>query len=217
MARQRPIAGERGRSRRGVDLPAGPAGPIDPIDPADPADAADPADPAESRESGPRRGGRRRADAALLLAVALLVALALTAGVLMLRDRGDDRVEQARTQARAAAESHAVTLLSYDHRRLDRDFAEAEKILTGGFADDYASTTEEVVRPTALEVKAVVTAEVASSSVVRASENRAVVLLFVDQTTTSTRLEGPRVDLNRVRMTLDRSDGQWLVSGVDAL
>ncbi len=62
-----------------------------------------------------------------------------------------------------------------------------------------------------------VTAEVVSSSVVRASENRVVLLLFVDQTTTSTRLEGPKVDLNRVRMTLSRTGGQWLVSGVDAL
>jgi len=134
----------------------------------------------------------------------------------VLKASSDDRVEQARAQARAAAEGHAVTLPSYDHRRLDRDFAAARKILTGGFADDYASTTENVVRSTAEEVKAVVTAEVASSSVVRAGENRAVVLLFVDQTTTSTRLEGPRVDLNRVRITLERS-GQWLVSGVDAL
>ena len=52
-----------------------------------------------------------------------------------------------------------------------------------------------------------VTADVASSSVVRASQNRVVVLLFVNQTTTSTRLEGPKVDLNRVRLTLDRVDG----------
>jgi Mce-associated membrane protein len=156
-------------------------------------------------------------DAVLLLAVALVVVLAGTAGALVLKARGDDRVEQARSAARAAAERYAVTLLSYDHRHLDKDFAAAKKVLTGRFADDYASTTEKVVRPSATQVKAVVTAEVASSSVVRAGENRAVVLLFVDQTTTSTRLEGPRVDLNRVRMTLDRTGGQWLVSGVDAL
>jgi Mce-associated membrane protein len=42
-------------------------------------------------------------------------------------------------------------------------------------------------------------------------------VLFVDQTTTSTRLDGPKVDLNRVRMTLSRTRGQGLVSGVDAL
>jgi Mce-associated membrane protein len=58
---------------------------------------------------------------------------------------------------------------------------------------------------------------VASSSGVRAEENRVVVLLFVDQTTTSTRLDGPKVDLNRVRLTMTRTGGEWLVSEVDAL
>jgi len=159
----------------------------------------------------------RREDVLLLAGLALVVAMAILAGLLVLRVNADDRVEQARAEARAAAEISAVTLLSYDHRRLDRDFAAAKKLLTGGFADDYASTTESVVRPTAEQVKAVVTAEVVSSSVDRADENRAVVLLFVDQTTTSTRVDGPQVDLNRVRMRLVRSGGQWLVSGADAL
>jgi Mce-associated membrane protein len=43
------------------------------------------------------------------------------------------------------------------------------------------------------------------------------VLLFVNQTTTSTRLDGPKVDLNRVVLTLDRVDGKWLVSKVVGL
>ena len=168
--------------------------------------------PGDAMETRPRRE-----DVLLLAGLALVVVMAILAGLLVLRVNADDRVEQARAEARAAAEISAVTLLSYDHRRLDRDFAAAKKLLTGGFADDYASTAESVVRPTAEQVKAVVTAEVVSSSVDRADENRAVVLLFVDQTTTSTRVDGPQVDLNRVRMRLVRSGGQWLVSGADAL
>jgi Mce-associated membrane protein len=74
-----------------------------------------------------------------------------------------------------------------------------------------------VVRPTATEVRAVVKADVAASSVVRADQNRVVVLLFVNQTTTSTRLDAPKVDLNRVRLTMDRVHGRWLVSKVVAL
>ncbi|MGH8894716.1 MAG: hypothetical protein ACRDWY_15650 [Actinomycetes bacterium] len=167
----------------------------------------------------PERRLRRpvRADAVLLVALVLVIVLAVTAGLLAVRARGEDRAERARAQGLAAAEAHAVTLLSYDHRHLDRDFARARDVLTGPFADDYATTTKKVVRPSALEVKAVVTAEVAASSVVRAGENRTVVLLFVDQTTTSTRLDGPKVDLNRVRLTMRRTGGEWLVSGVDAL
>jgi Mce-associated membrane protein len=222
MPRRRPIAGERGRPRPGSPEQA--TAPVEDVGSApravEPAEttapAPPPAPPVAGDDDRPARAGRR-VDVVLLLSVALVVVLALTAGALVLRTRSDDRIEQARAAARAAAERHAVTLLSYDHRHLDKDFAAAKKVLTGGFAKDYASTTEKVVRPTAEQVKAVVTAEVASSSVVRAKENRAVVLLFVDQTTTSTRLEGPRVDLNRVRLTLDRTGGQWLVSAVDAL
>lgn len=215
MARRRPIAGQRGRTRPGTGEEPRPAeAPAQGKDRPATFQVPKAPSPPTDRPGGIRS---RRSDALLLAALALVVALTILAGLLVLQARADDRVEEARAEARAAAESSAVTLLSYDHRRLDRDFAAAKKLLTGGFADDYANTTKSVVRPTAEQVKAVVTAEVVSSSVVRASENRVVVLLFVDQTTTSTRVEGPQVDLNRVRMRLVRSGGQWLVSGVDAL
>jgi Mce-associated membrane protein len=224
MARQRPVAGQRNRSR----LATGPD--VEPT-PVEPPAAEAPRrtavldratrepDPARGPVARPPRAARRtsRSDLLVLVAGLVAVALLLTAGLLAVRARSEDRVEQARTAALAAAESHAVDLLSYDYRHLDRDFARAGKALTGSFADDYATTTDTVVRPTALEVKAVVTAEVAAASVVRAAQNKVVVLLFVNQTTTSTRVEGPKVDLNRVRLTLTRVDGDWLVSKVVAL
>ena len=153
----------------------------------------------------------------LLVAGVVVLALVLSAAAMMAKARGEDRTEKARTAAVAAAESRAVDLLSYDYRHLDRDFDRAQKGLTGQFAQDYAHTTESVVRPTAEEVHAVVKAEVVSSSVVRAAQNKVVVLLFINQTTTSTRVEGPQVDLTRVRMTLTRVDGDWKISAVTAL
>jgi Mce-associated membrane protein len=56
-----------------------------------------------------------------------------------------------------------------------------------------------------------------AASVVSASADRAVILLFVNQVTTSTQVSGSRVDLNRVRMTLTRTADGWKVSAVDAL
>jgi Mce-associated membrane protein len=53
--------------------------------------------------------------------------------------------------------------------------------------------------------------------VISASADRAVVLLFVNQVTTSTQVSGSRVDLNRVRMTVALTSDGWRVSGVDAL
>ena len=217
---RRPIAGQRARSKVGAGAPERPATPDRPVGDRRPTAVLDrPAPPPpDVDDPSPRpERPRRRSDLLVLVATAVVMALVVTAGLLVVRARGEDRVEEARSAALAAGERHAVTLLSYDHRHLDRDFARAEAVLTGSFADDYARTTEKVVRPTAEQVKAVVTAEVVSSSVVRAAENRVVLLLFVDQTTTSTRLDGPKVDLNRVRMTLTRTGGQWLVSAVDAL
>jgi Mce-associated membrane protein len=156
------------------------------------------------------------------LAVIALVAT-VVAGVLAFRlaqaDPNDppDSLSKTRSDALAAARSHAQEILSYDHRTLDADFAKAEAALTGKFKKDYTRTTSTVVRPSAEQYKVVVKAEVTGASVVRASEHKVVALLFVDQTTTSTRLEGPKVDLNRVRMTLVEKDGKWLVSELDAL
>ena len=168
---------------------------------------ARPAAPGGTAPAG--RSGRRKPDLLLLVAGVVALALVLTAG---LPDgagprRGPDRAAPA-PRPSPPPRRRAVDLLSYDYRHLDRDFARAEKGLTGQFADDYAKTTESVVRPTAEQVQAVSRPTWPPSSVVRAAQNQVVVLLFVNQTTTSTRLEGPKVDLNRVRMTLDRVDGQ---------
>ncbi len=197
MARQRPIAGQRSRRTAVLERPV-------------------PTRPVWDEKDRPARPATRL-DPLLLVAGVVVAVLLVTAGLLTVRARTADRVEQARTEATAAAEATAVDVLSYDYRHLDRDFARAKAGLTGSFVDDYAKTTRTVVRPTATEVRAVVKADVAASSVVRADPNRVVVLLFVNQTTTSTRLDAPKVDLNRVRLTMDRVDGRWLVSKVVAL
>lgn len=150
-----------------------------------------------------------------------LVAAGLLAGTW----RQDGRTRQARTQALAAARDAAPVILSYDYRHLDQDFAAAATRLTGPFLDQYRRTTGSVVAPTARQYHAVVKATVAkpasggddSVSVVSASPDRVVVLLFVNQVTESTRITGPRLDLNRVRLTLARTSGGWKVSAVDAL
>jgi hypothetical protein len=56
-----------------------------------------------------------------------------------------------------------------------------------------------------------------AASVVSASPDKVVVLLFVSQVTESTQGTRARVDQNRVRMTMDRTGDGWKVSAVDAL
>ncbi|MGW4544571.1 hypothetical protein ACWEOP_42775 [Streptomyces chartreusis] len=159
----------------------------------------------------------------LVLGVLLPAALVATA-VLGWQYRDGSRTASARTQALAAAQKAAPLVLSYDYRHLDKDFASARTHLTGGFHAEYGKTTKAVVGPTAKKYRAVVKATIAApttgtpaASVVSASPDKVVVLLFINQVTESTQVSGARVDLNRVRMTMARTDGGWKVSGVDAL
>ncbi|MEU6218286.1 hypothetical protein ABZ845_12325 [Streptomyces sp. NPDC047022] len=177
----------------------------------------------EPEESTPsRRVGRNVLTTVLGL---VLVAALVMAAVLGWQYRQGRQAEQARGEALAAARKAAPVVLSYDYRHLDRDFARARALLTGHFRDQYGRTTKTVVAPTATTYHGVVKATVATpsdggtpaASVVSATPDKAVVLLFVDQVTQSTQVPEPRLDLNRVRLTLTRTSDGWKVSGVDAL
>jgi Mce-associated membrane protein len=241
-SRARPVAGQRARARAAQGAGAEPTPTVadaaptvaaapavvvgDPPETATADDAAAGPDergtttraPAAAERTAQRRDRRLgRPGSALLVLLALTLAALVVLAVVAIKARGAEQVETARDQAQAAATDHVVDILSYDYRHLSRDFARGGAALTGRFKGDYAQTTSRVIRPTAEQYHAVVKAEVAGSSVVSATSERVVVLLFVNQTTTSTRLDGPKVDLNRVRLTLDKTGGQWLVSDVQAL
>lgn len=199
----------------------------------EPSDAPESSDAPEPSENEPQESGSqesaspRRAGRHVLIAVlgVVLVAALVVAAVLGWRYREGRQAEQARGEALAAAQKAAPAVLSYDYRHLDRDFARARALLTGHFRDEYGRTTKTVVAPTATKYHGVVKATVATpadggapaASVVSATPDRAVVLLFVNQVTESTQVPEPRLDLNRVRMTLTRTSDGWKVSGVDAL
>ncbi|MFF3916085.1 hypothetical protein ACFYZB_21820 [Streptomyces sp. NPDC001852] len=187
------------------------------------ASAVSEASGTEPEESASLRQAGRRALTAVLGVV--LVAALVVAAVLGWQYRQGRQAEQARGAALAAARKAAPVVLSYDYRHLERDFSRARALLTGHFRDQYGRTTRTVVAPTATKYHGVVRATVATpsdggapaASVVSATPDRAVVLLFVNQVTESTQAPEPRLDLNRVRMTLTRTSDGWKVSGVDAL
>jgi Mce-associated membrane protein len=203
---RRRVAGERSRVRR--TPPAEPGG--EPL--AQPVD--DPVARTAPARAASWQGWPSAAVAGLLV---LVVVAAAATGVLAYRVHQDQAAVSARGAATAAARTEARQVLSYDYRHLDADFTRATRGLTGAFKTQYTKTTRTVVRPSAEQYKAVVKAQVVATSVVRSTPDRVVLLLFVNQTTTSTRLDGPKVDLNRVRVTMSKAGDRWLISGLDAL
>ncbi|HZJ05732.1 MAG TPA: hypothetical protein VFD59_09705 [Nocardioidaceae bacterium] len=150
-----------------------------------------------------------------VLVLALLAAGAVGSFLWDLQRMAD--VDDARTAGRVTADEYVEKILSYDHKRIDEDVAASTRLMTDGFAEEYTSTIEQV-REEATATKSVVQAGVVASSVVTADPDRVEALLFVNQTTEGEQVEEPRVDLNRVVVTLVRDDDQgWLVADLDAL
>ncbi|GAB2860205.1 hypothetical protein GCM10027074_29210 [Streptomyces deserti] len=189
------------------------------------AESSEPVESSESSESAEERPVRRWRRLPTVVLGLLLAAGLVAVAVLGWQYREGLRTQDARGQALAAARKAAPVVLSYDYRHLDRDFARARAHLTGDFREEYGKTTRTVVAPTAEKYRGVVKATVVeppgggtpAASVVSASPDRVVVLLFVNQVTRSTQVSAPRLDLNRVRMTLTRTSDGWKVSAVDAL
>jgi Mce-associated membrane protein len=154
---------------------------------------------------------------ALALVLVVVVAI-LGLGVWDVRDvRAADRVDEASRSAPAAAERASAAILSYDYKTLDADEKAAERYMTPAYAKKYADTFTRLVKPNAAKLHAKVEAEVKGSGVMQADEHRATVLLFVDQTTTSTANSGqPQLALNRVKMSMVNKDGTWLVDSISS-
>jgi len=150
------------------------------------------------------------------LGVLLVVILALT-GILGVKAWKGKEAEDARDRAAAAGRKAAETALSYDYRSLDKSFADARATMTPEFAGQFDATAK-VAGEIATKTKATVRADVRDVGVRDGDADRVTLIIFVNQTTTSTITEGkPRVDLNRTRFTMVRNGGQWLVQEIAGL
>ena len=153
---------------------------------------------------------------ALVVLTVLCIAVAALDVLLLLRLHDRNLSDDARTDVVAAARTAATEILSYDYRSLDRDIARAKTDSTGKFLREYSSTAGRLLEQ-AKQLKAVVQASVASTSVVSAKPNTVIVLVFVDQATVKSGDKQTRIDQNRVRLTMQKVKGRWLVSELDAL
>lgn len=171
-------------------------------------------------ESGEGEGRRRAVPVPVLaglgVVVLLLAALVSWYGVPRLDAvRQADSVQSAQQAAPAAAERAATAILSYDYTALDTDRNSAMPYMTKQYGQKYAHTFDTLVKQNAAQLKAKVVAKVLASGVSTAQPDRVNVLLYVNQTTTSTANGGqPQVALNRVMFSMVKQGGSWLVDNI---
>lgn len=145
---------------------------------------------------------------AILLGL-LLAGLVGSCVVVWLQDRrSDDRA------ALAVAREGAQSFFSLDHRQVEQDVDAVLALATGTFRDEYSAKREAViadVRKRQVVVTATIPEDGAALEFLGA--NDAQVLVSVDVRSQSA--EDVQDSRFRTRMTLQKVEGEWLVSGVE--
>lgn len=121
-----------------------------------------------------------------------------------------------KTEVRQRAAEAATAAYSYAWDTLTEDKAAARDLMTPAMQQRYDRTMAGVTTSSRAE-RTVVSAEVVDTALVTAGPRDARVLVFVNQSTDGDDLDEPTLDLDRVLVTLQRVDGEWKVSELDAL
>lgn len=178
----------------------------------------EPTEGAEDSTSPGTRKATRRINWARVSAYGVLpgvaLVLAMAAGFLKWQDSSVRGADLSRVESVQAARDATVALLSYRPDTVEHDLGAVRDRLTGEFKDSYTSLTRDVVIPGAKQRQISAVATVPAAASVSADLNHAVVLLFVNQTTT-VGTSAPTDTASSVRVTLDKIDGRWLISGFD--
>jgi Mce-associated membrane protein len=152
----------------------------------------------------------------ILLTASVIAALGLAACLFVVQYRPDRQLDDAAAQqAIRAASDGAVAALSYSTESMDRDFARARSHLTGDFLAYYDKFTKEIVIPTVQQKHLAQTAAVLRAAVSELEPNSAVVLVFLNETTTGKDKPQPLITPSSVRITLTKVSGSWLISKLD--
>ena len=162
----------------------------------------------------------------LVLAVLVLLAAAGVGGAWWRAEQGTSAVapdgsligDDARTQVLVAAADLTKRTLSYDHKTLANDMEVARARMTPSFRKEYDATMAQV-RANTEKNKIVLEAVAVASSIIKATEHKATVLVFVNQTTTAGTGKKRNQQLNRntLVITLTRGEGDWDMSKLTAL
>ena len=154
----------------------------------------------------------------VVLVLALLAAGGLAAWLYFSQYRPDQATDAAVAQSAVdAARDGTVAMLSYKPETLDQDFAAAKSHLTGDFLNYYDTFTKQVVSPAARDKAVTTNAQVVGAAAAEVHPKSAVVLVFVNQVTTSKERPDPSGAASSVLVSLTKVQGTWLINKFDPI
>jgi Mce-associated membrane protein len=171
---------------------------------------------ANDAERPPGRNVRSIPVIPVVLVLALLAAGGLAAWLYFSQYRPDKATDGAASQSAIdAARAGTVAMLSYKPETLDQDFAAAKSHLTGDFLNYYDTFTKQIVSPAARDKAVTTTAQVVGAAATELHPKSAVVLIFVNQVTTSKERAAPSAAASSVLVSLTKVQDTWLINKFD--
>lgn len=171
---------------------------------------------AQPQADSPRRRWLRRPThrtLALGAGAALLVAALATSAVLAVKLSEQRAIDNAGQQALAAAQQYALILTSVDGAKLDENFAAVLDGATGEFKKMYSESSNQL-KQVLIDNQAKAEGEVIAAGIKSATKDKVEIMLFLDQAVSNKLNPEPRLDRNRIIITMDKVDGRWLASDV---
>jgi Mce-associated membrane protein len=167
-------------------------------------------------QTGSDRRGLRRWLVPIVLAAVLLGSAGFATWAYLAQFRPDQQTsDTVAAAAIKAASDGTIALLSYSPDTLDKDFASAKTHLTGEFLNYYTQFTQDIVTPAAKQKAVKTSAAVAQAGVSELKPDSAVVLVFINQNTTSKENPNGSFTASSVKVGLIKVNGAWLISSFD--
>ncbi len=116
-------------------------------------------------------------------------------------------------EALQAARSGVVDLTSFDYLTLDDYIEQIRRVATGDLREESVAQLDQR-RQEITDLQAEVNTEVVGAGVTRADGEDATVLLIIQSTQESVANPQAQVVRYRIEVTLEKSDGRWLLSGI---
>ena len=162
----------------------------------------------------------RRLGALLALTVAAVVFGAVFGVKGAMGWRAESGVVEAHEKAATTAASAGETIFTYQFNQLPKHLEDAKATMTPAFAKKFESIApalQELAPQRKIQVKATVRNAAPIECGDKCRDDRATVLVFIDQARVASDAEEPTVFGNRIKLNMVERDGRWLVDNIDAL